>query len=189
MFVDEQLNAITTYMKSQDLVHFDAHFENILTDGELLYFSDFGLSLSSKFDLTTEEVEFLNQHKNYDQYCSSVSLLHCIITSIFGKEKWESHLREYLKKGVGNTLPNIDNIIKKYSHIAMIMDEFFRNLQKNKTTLYPKLQLDEQTSILSNNCFNILNLLYNKDWFTNIRKSSLLVSIRQFYRTLDKISA
>lgn len=40
--VDKHLKATNTYMNTHGLMHFDAHFKNILTDGKLLYFSDFG---------------------------------------------------------------------------------------------------------------------------------------------------
>nr|WP_080946773.1 hypothetical protein [Orientia tsutsugamushi] len=86
VFVDEQLKATNKHMNASGLMHFDAHFENILTDGKQLYLSDFGLALSSKFDLTAAETKFLKQHQSYDQACSAVNLLHCIITSLFGKE-------------------------------------------------------------------------------------------------------
>ena len=54
-FVDEQLKATNNYMNTHGLMHFDAHFENILTDGERLYICDFGLALSSRFDITAAE--------------------------------------------------------------------------------------------------------------------------------------
>lgn len=38
--VESELAAGTSYMNSRGLLHFDAHFENILTDGRRLYFAD-----------------------------------------------------------------------------------------------------------------------------------------------------
>jgi len=76
VFVDEQLKATNKHMNACGLMHFDAHFENILTDGKRIYLSDFGLALSSKFDLTPAETEFLKQHQSYDQACAAVNLLH-----------------------------------------------------------------------------------------------------------------
>ncbi|MFI7135214.1 hypothetical protein ACIBQ1_56840 [Nonomuraea sp. NPDC050153] len=34
-------------MNSRGLLHFDAHFENILTGGQRLYFADYGLAVSA----------------------------------------------------------------------------------------------------------------------------------------------
>ncbi|MFF2503082.1 hypothetical protein ACFVTY_06840 [Streptomyces sp. NPDC058067] len=49
-------------MNSRGLLHFDAHFQNILTDGRRLYFADFGLALSSRFDLSPSEAGFFERH-------------------------------------------------------------------------------------------------------------------------------
>ena len=143
-FVDEHLKATNKYMNAHGLMHFDAHFKNILTDGKRLYLSDFGLALSSKFDLTPAEIEFLKQHQSYDQACAAVNLLHCIITSLFDKEHWEIRLREYLAGELGNVTPAVNTIINRYAPIALLMDEFFQKLQKeSKSTPYPAAQLEK----------------------------------------------
>jgi hypothetical protein len=143
-FVDTHLKAVTRYINSHGLMHFDAHFNNILTNGERLYLSDFGLALSSKFDLSTAETEFLKHHQSYDEACAVVNLLHCIITSLFGKEEWEIRLREYLSGKLGNVAPGIDVIIKRYAPVALAMDTFFQRLQKeSKATAYPAIQLEQ----------------------------------------------
>ena len=143
-FVDEQLKETNKYMNASGLMHFDAHFENILTDGKLLYLSDFGLALSSKFHLTPKEIEFLKQHQSYDQACAAVNLLHCIITSLFGKGHWEIRLHEYLAGELRNVPPAINTIIKRYTSIALLMDDFFQKLQKeSKSTPYPSAQVEK----------------------------------------------
>ena len=150
VFVDEELKATNKHMNACGLMHFDAHFENILTDGERLYLSDFGLALSSKFDLTPAETEFLKQHKSYDQACAAVNLLHCIITSLFGKEHWEIRLREYLAGELNNAPAAINTIINRYAPVALLMDEFFQKLQKeSKSTPYPATQLEKLLSTSS----------------------------------------
>jgi hypothetical protein len=42
--VERELAAGISFMNSCGLLHFDAHFENILTDGQRLYFADYGLA-------------------------------------------------------------------------------------------------------------------------------------------------
>lgn len=147
-FVNKHLNATNEYINSHGLMHCDAHFKNILTDGERLYLSDFGLALSSKFDLSIAETEFLKHHQSYDQACAAVNLLHCIITSLFGKEEWDIRLREYLAGTLGNVSPPIAAIIKRYAPSALAMDDFFQKLQKeSKSTAYPALQLEKLLAI------------------------------------------
>lgn len=150
IFVDEQLKATNKHMNESGLIHFDAHFENILTDGKQLYLSDFGLALSSKFDLTLAETEFLKQHHFYDQACAAVNLLHCIITTLFGKEHWEIRLHKYLAGELSNISPAINTIINRYAPIALLMDEFFQKLQKeSKSTPYPATQLEKLLRAIS----------------------------------------
>lgn len=137
-FVEENLKVTNHYMNTHGLVHFDAHFRNILTDGATLFVSDFGLALSEKFDLTLGESEFLKQHRNYDEACAAVNLLHCVITSMFGKDKWEQKLRELIESNPNQLTPILARLIKHYGWTALAMNDFFQKLQKeSKSTPYP----------------------------------------------------
>jgi hypothetical protein len=140
---DRELKLTSNFINTRGLVHFDAHFENILTDGMLIYFSDFGLALSSQFDLTKEEINFLNIHRTYDRCATIVNLLHCMITHLFGKDRWEIRLKEYVKGENEKLESSLDATIKKYAPIALTMDDFYQKLQKeSKLTPYPATHLE-----------------------------------------------
>ncbi|MDP1974392.1 MAG: protein kinase family protein, partial [Alphaproteobacteria bacterium] len=142
-FVEQQLKTTNNFMNERGLLHFDAHFKNILTDGKLLYFTDFGLALSSKFELTKSEIEFLNIHRHYDTYSTITNLLHCIITTLFGKDNWEIRLQEYLHNEEKKLPLFIETMIRRYAPIAFAMDEFYQKLQKkSKLTPYPLRHLE-----------------------------------------------
>lgn len=142
-FVVRNLKTTNEFINAHGLVHFDAHFENMLSDGKLIYFSDFGLGLSSKFDLTKSETEFLKDHHNYDLCSTGINLLHTIITTLFGKDNWTMKLQEYLNGERGTLAPSIDSVIKRHAPIAFAMDEFYRTLQKeSKSVAYPKERLE-----------------------------------------------
>jgi hypothetical protein len=142
-FVNDNLKKTNGFMKKNNLIHFDSHFKNILTDGSLLYFSDFGLALSSKFELTAAEKKFFNLHKNYDECYASVNLLRCIIRILFGKEAWETRLCEFLDGKQGELPPAIALLIRHHAPIALAMDEFFQKLWKeSKLSPYPATQLE-----------------------------------------------
>lgn len=142
-FVEENLKTTNDFMNSRGLLHFDAHFENILTDGKRIYLSDFGLALSSQFGLSNTETDFLNTHRSYDPCSSAVNLLHCIVTTLFGKDDWEVRLQEYLEGERGELSPPLAAIIKRYSPIAFAMDEFYQKLQKEtKSAPYPAACLE-----------------------------------------------
>lgn len=137
-FVTQHLHATNTFMNAQGLMHFDAHFDNILTDGKLLYLSDFGLALSTKFDLSEAESAFLKHHQTYDQACASVNLLHCLMTSFFGNEEWEMRLRENITETCQKVPLAVANVIQRDTPLALLMDSFFCKLQKeSKSTPYP----------------------------------------------------
>ncbi len=146
-FVNQILYQILQFMHINHLVHFDAHFKNILTDGEALYFTDFGLTLSSEFHLCESETKFFKQHQNYDQCCIRVNFLHTIITSLFETKNWIITLHEFIDGQHGQLEPVITALIHQYAPIAFIMDNFFQKLQsESKSTLFPAAELDRLLS-------------------------------------------
>lgn len=140
--VSNQLKNTTLFMREHGFLHMDAHFDNILTDGEQLYFSDFGLGLSDKFRLSEIESQFFKDNKGYDKYSTLVNLLHRIITHYFGKKDWEVTLKDYINN-VKKPLPDpIDKLIKEYANVAFIMDTFYQEIQKDKSTTFPNDELE-----------------------------------------------
>jgi hypothetical protein len=142
--VDKHLNVTNRYMNTHGLMHFDAHFKNVLTDGKRLYFSDFGLALSSKFDLSTAEIEFLKYNQHYDQSYASLNILLSIFGAIFKKDPWDIQLRECISDKQEKLSPTLAHAIKRYMPIALCMDEFLEKLRKeSKSTPYPATQLEK----------------------------------------------
>ena len=64
-FIDEMLDTIT-FLRDNGVIHFDVHFDNILTDGDKLYLTDFGLVLDKHFDLDEIERAFFTKNRHYD---------------------------------------------------------------------------------------------------------------------------
>lgn len=129
-FVDEQLTQTIDFMNARGMIHFDAHFENILTDGARLYFADFGLALSSDFALTVEEVEFLARHRGYDFDRVAISYAHCAITTFFGRDRWQEKLRNYLATEKP-TLPSpVGAALRRQGPRALAQLEFVRVLRE-----------------------------------------------------------
>ena len=69
---------------------------NILTDGDLLYFSDFGLAASHRFDLSGAEREFLSRHRAYDRCCTAAGLACALIAGVRGATSSATFLREWI---------------------------------------------------------------------------------------------
>jgi hypothetical protein len=64
--LERSLRAGLAFMNRNGLLHFDAHFGNILTDGQRLYFADLGLATSPRFDLSAAESDFVGRNLSHD---------------------------------------------------------------------------------------------------------------------------
>jgi hypothetical protein len=137
--VESQMKRTNEFMRSKNFLHMDAHFENILTDGENIYYSDFGLALSNRFNLSKEEIQFMYDNISYDEASSSINLLHTIITAFFGKE---ATVEDYYQNKLHPLPEKIDKVIKKHMPIALIMGQFYPAIQKDKSTIYPHKEIE-----------------------------------------------
>jgi len=62
----DKLGATIGFLHQKGILHFDAHQWNVLTDGERIYLTDFGLVLDKSFELITDERTFYDANTNYD---------------------------------------------------------------------------------------------------------------------------
>lgn len=85
--VERELAAGIAFMNGRGLLHFDAHFENILTDGRRLYFADYGLALSSGFELSRDEADFFDRHQSYDRCYAATYLVNWLVTALYGFQR------------------------------------------------------------------------------------------------------
>ncbi|MEM7538826.1 MAG: hypothetical protein AAF639_42095 [Chloroflexota bacterium] len=60
-----QTIAVHDFLRKQGIIHLDAHMANMLTDGERIYLTDFGLVLDKKFPLSEDELQFFDRHTHY----------------------------------------------------------------------------------------------------------------------------
>ena len=75
----DEIHRTLAFLQEHDIVHFDAHFGNILTDGEQPYVSDFGLLVDGEFELSDAERTFLGAHESYDRCLSLLGLGTCLM--------------------------------------------------------------------------------------------------------------
>ncbi|MBC7999877.1 MAG: protein kinase family protein [Leptolyngbya sp.] len=150
--VDDELRKICTTMEKHSFSHFDTHFNNTMCDGSL-YLGDFGLALSSDFDLADSEIEFLKNHRSYDRSVCILSLVQCLIRSAFGPDNWKSNLRQFVvnaktRKQISSGL--ITATIEKYAPIALAMSDFYDDLDKvSKEISYPAAKFERLLSELN----------------------------------------
>lgn len=139
--VERELEAGTSFMDAHGLVHFDAHFRNILTDGRRLYFADYGLALSSRFDLSRSERRFLELHRDYDRCYTLDWLVNWLITALYGYGRDERHaLVRALADGQDPPAGprRARAILSRHAPLAAVLTDFHVRLQDDsRETPYP----------------------------------------------------
>jgi hypothetical protein len=139
--VDSELEAGVSFMNARGLLHFDAHFENILTDGRRLFFTDYGLAVSSRFELTQEEADFFDGHRTYDRCHTVTHLVNWLAVALYGYEPEER--RAFVRtcaQGVvpGEVPPAIAAVLVRHAPVAAVMGDFCRRFrQESRATPYP----------------------------------------------------
>ncbi|MGQ4366146.1 protein kinase family protein [Streptomyces sp. SAS_272] len=145
-WVEEALMRGAAFMSSRGLVHFDAHFANILTDGRQLYFADFGLALSSRFDLSADESAFLSDHLAYDHCYTASHLLQYHLLDGVGDTEREAFLHDWIAgRRPDDIPPAITAIIDRHARPTVVVASFFRRLlTESKQTPFPAAEIERQ---------------------------------------------
>ena len=141
---ERELAAGTSFMNSRGLLHFDAHFENILTDGQRLYFADYGLAISSGFELSQDEADFFDRHQDYDRCYTATYLVNWLVTALYGypredREGRYALVRAYAEGRRPTGIPEqAAAILARHAPIAAVISDFNRKFQRqSRQTPYP----------------------------------------------------
>ncbi|MFI1887875.1 protein kinase family protein [Streptomyces jumonjinensis] len=144
--VERELEAGTSFMNSRGLLHFDAHFENILTDGRRLFFADYGLAISSRFALSREEAGFFGRHQTYDRCYSIAHLVNWLVTAVhgYGRDDREAQVRAYARGEPPTGVPEAAAaILSRYAPLTAVMADFFRKFRnESRQAPYPLAEID-----------------------------------------------
>lgn len=173
----DDLRTTITFLRKKAIIHFDAHFRNVLTDGEQIYLTDFELALDKSFALNKDEKAFFEQNTFYD-YGEVLRNLGHLIRFAYDScsQRDKSRLMERYDIPVGlqpydlgtRLLNNIEQIhmdgiillddfyvasVVRYRSIIMLMRNFYYKLwinNKKDTKLPHKIlqQLLRQTGFL-----------------------------------------
>ncbi|MET9533416.1 protein kinase family protein [Streptomyces sp. NPDC006649] len=139
--VERELVGGTAFMNDHGLLHLDAHFQNILTDGRRLYFTDYGLALSSRFDLSAAETEFFDRHRTYDRAYTLSYLVNWLITHLYGCGRVEREALIRACAGGEHPPPGPSEamaILTRHAPLAAVVTEFYGRLQDESREIpYP----------------------------------------------------
>jgi hypothetical protein len=164
-FLDDMRAAIT-FLRMHGIVHFDVNLDNIVSDGEQAYLTDFGLVLDKQFALTEEEQAFFEHNSHYDYgellWCLDF-LLYRLYDALSDAEKGVVNERYGIKEStpfgekLALLLDNIEELhtigmtfhehylatVVRYRSIVALFSEFFFSMRNNqkKDTRFPNAEL------------------------------------------------
>ncbi|MFF7473056.1 protein kinase family protein [Streptomyces sp. NPDC008092] len=140
-FTARGLEDLTAFLSGTHLLHLDAHFRNILTDGRQLYLTDFGLALSSRFRLAADERDFFGRHRHYDRAYTLYYLVVWLVTALYGYRGEER--AEFVRACAGGTRPeNVPraaaDLLVRHAPLAVGMEVFCRRVEReSRLTPFP----------------------------------------------------
>jgi hypothetical protein len=151
--VQQRLSADVAFMNTNGLLHFDAHFRNILTDGRRLYLADFGLATSPRFDLSTDEHDFVAQNMSHDACYAMRDLLNWIVGNVVGIATPATggpvERYDYIRRCAAGARPTgapepVAELITRYAPVAAVRNDFYWNLfGTSRTTPYPAQEITQ----------------------------------------------
>ncbi len=109
-FIERETRSLLDHLRSHELLHMDAHWGNLLTDGRRVYATDFGLAIARSFELSAEEIAFFDRHQRYDEHVLRRELVY-----------WN---------------PSAE-IRARHGAVAQTLGDFYQRLRVDQTTEYP----------------------------------------------------
>jgi hypothetical protein len=163
-----ELRRTIDFLRVHDVIHFDAHYNNIVTDGVRPYLTDFGLALDRGFELTEDERVFFDGHTHYD-YGEVLWNAGYLLVAAYNALSDEDRLLIRTKLGLAESHPIADHLLRplvnnvealadepalslhpalvaaamRYREIIMLVQTFFVSLRANprKDTPCPHAEL------------------------------------------------
>lgn len=141
VLVEQGLKATADFLHEHELLHFDAHFKNILTDGRQLYLADYGLALSSRFHLAPDERAFFDRHRRYDRAYTAGWLVNWLVVALYGYGKDERE--DFIRSCADGTRPTgipqaAASVLTRHAPLAAVLGDFHRRVQdESRLTPYP----------------------------------------------------
>ncbi|MFN8444760.1 MAG: hypothetical protein U0175_28500 [Caldilineaceae bacterium] len=168
MVIDD-VNQAINFLHQHDIIHLDAHCDNVVTDGEQAYLSDFGLVLDRSFDLTEEEKSFFDRHRSYDHavLLTEVGFIWLSICRKLSDEQksrlaqrynipadiafWEwtptliHHIKQIIAEEQLTVHPKLVELVLKYRDIILLHFNFLVAMRRNpkKDTPYDHERLNQ----------------------------------------------
>lgn len=151
--VERCLRADVAFMNGNGLLHFDAHFGNILTDGHRLYLADLGLATSTRFDLSEQERDFVAQNMSHDACYAMAQLVNWLVTHVAdvavpdcgGPVERNAYVRRCATGAEATGVPAwAAALISRYAPVATIVNDFYWDVfGESRATPYPRRRITQ----------------------------------------------
>jgi ribosomal protein S18 acetylase RimI-like enzyme len=153
--VERDLLRATGCLSSKGMVHFDAHFQNVLVgagalSGEGLRISDFGLASSRDFDLAPDEAAFLDRHRDFDRAYVLTRLVDAAVDAAVGRAARDDVLSRVVEGRDDARLSEpILAFVRPRARVAVVMNDFYRRLTRESTTTpFPEAEVSQALDAL-----------------------------------------
>ncbi|GAA4199155.1 hypothetical protein GCM10022220_01420 [Actinocatenispora rupis] len=156
MLVARRLRLDLGALNAGGLLHFDAHFGNLRTDGDRLYVVDLGLATSPRFALSRAEAEFVTRHRSHDVCHALTRLVNWLVTHVCGVPVPASGIPDERDEYVARCARGVQVVdapapvaalIHRYAPVAAVMNGFYRNLfGTSRATPYPVVAVEKAAS-------------------------------------------
>ncbi|MEQ8992647.1 MAG: serine/threonine-protein kinase [Pseudomonadales bacterium] len=143
--LEPQLLELAGFIDRRGLRHMDAHFENILSDGDDIYLTDFGLAISNDFELSPSEYAFFERHRCFDVATMLTSLVHAIFTRHVGEYGWPEAMRAFLAESgpQSDEMPDADrDFLIRRGPLWLAMGGFYESLRDDIGTEFPADEIE-----------------------------------------------
>jgi hypothetical protein len=141
--VERSLLSDVRFMNANGLLHFDAHFGNVLTDGRRLYLADFGLATSPLFELSDAEREFAVCNRSHDACHTITQLVNWTVTVVCKTANPQERNDVIRRCASGEQVPGVPPIVARYAPVAVHINDFYwRLLAEGRTVPYPAEEIE-----------------------------------------------
>ena len=146
--VERGLTADVPLMNSLGLLHGDAHFRNILTDGHRLYFADLGLATTERFALSMDELSYLHHNASLDRGYVLAKWVNWLVQA-WTPAASSPQERMELVRGAAQGQPwhrlipdlpaSVAAIIRRHAPVAALVNDFYVKLHsERRSARYPR---------------------------------------------------